>query len=88
MKICHLAAFVVMGWYLMVPPPFSYSRDRVVPLSRWTTTGTFESEKACEAERGHFSKVDPGAEVAGDPPPADEVYDAECVAPDDPRLKP
>jgi hypothetical protein len=53
----------------MVPPPLSHSRDRAVPLSRWTTTGIFESKKACEAERGHFSKVDPGAEVAGDPPP-------------------
>jgi hypothetical protein len=87
-KIWHVAALALTGWYLMVPPPLSHSRDRAVRLSRWTTTGTFESKKACEAERNHFSKVDPGAEVAGDPPPADEVYDAECVATDDPRLKP
>jgi hypothetical protein len=31
-------------------------------------------QKACEAERVHFSKVDPDAEVAGDMPP-EEVYD-------------
>jgi hypothetical protein len=84
MKICHVAALVLAGWCLMMPPPLSHSRDRLVPLWRWTTTGTFESKKTCEAERGHFSKVDPGAEVASDPPPADEVYDAECVATDDP----
>jgi hypothetical protein len=87
MKICHVAALVLAGWCLMMPPLLSHSRDRVVPLSRWTTTGTFESKKACAAERDHFSKVDPGAEVV-DPPPAGEVYDAQCVAADDPRLKP
>jgi hypothetical protein len=87
MKICHVAALVLAGWCLMMPPLLSHSRDRVVPLSRWTTTGTFEPKKACAAERDHFSKVDPGAEVV-DPPPAGEVYDAQCVAADDPRLKP
>jgi hypothetical protein len=83
----HVAALALMGWYLMMPPPLSRSRDRLVPLSRWTTTSSFESKKACEAERDHFSKLDPGAEVAGNDP-AYQVYDAECVATDDPRLKP
>jgi hypothetical protein len=87
-KIWRVAALALTVWYLMMPPPLSHSRDRVVPLSRWTATGTFESKKACEAERGRFSKVDQGPEVAGDSAPAYEVYDAKCVATDDPRLKP
>jgi hypothetical protein len=88
-KIWHPAAVALVGWYLMVPPPLSQTNDRSVPLSRWTTIGTFESKKTCEVERGHFSKVDPGAEVSPPmDPPAYDVNDAECVATDDPRLKP
>jgi hypothetical protein len=87
-KIWHVAALALTGRYLMMPPPLSRSRDRLVPLSQWTTTSSFESKKACEAERDHFSKLDPGAEVSPPmDPPAYEVYDAECVAAYDSRLK-
>lgn len=91
MKIWHVVAIALTGWYLMVPPPLSPSPQdgRIEPLSRWTTTGTFESKKACEAERVQFSKVDPGAEAYGYRGlPPEEVYDAQCVATDDARLKP
>ena len=89
MTLQHAAALALAGWYLMIPPPLSHSRQdgRIEPLSRWTTTGTFESKKACDAERGHLSKLDPGAGSYRGLPP-EEVYDAQCVATDDPRLKP
>jgi len=89
MGLRHAAALALMGWYLMVPPPLPHSRGhgQIEPLSRWIVARTFESKKACDAERRHLSKLDPGAEVAGDDPPAYQVYDAECFATDDPRLK-
>jgi hypothetical protein len=86
-KIWHVAALALTGRYLMMPPPLSRSRDRLVPLSQWTTTSSFESKKACEAERDHFSKLDPGAEVAGNDPPRTK-YTTLSVSLPTIRLKP
>jgi hypothetical protein len=78
MKICHGAGLALTGWYLMVPPAFSHSRDRVTVVAG-DDHYTFESKRASEAERGHFSKVDPGAEAYGHRGlPPEEVYDAQC----------
>jgi len=87
MKICHLAAFVLMGWYLMVPPPLPHSRDRIVPLSQWTRAHVFQSEESCEMKGTALSKLDAAlGPYRGFLP--EQFYDAQCVAADDPRLKP
>ena len=43
------------GWYLLEPPvDETVEQGRVLddaPLSRWTRTGTFATEAACEAKR-------------------------------------
>jgi hypothetical protein len=85
----HAAALAPMGWYLMVPPPLSHSpkNAQIVPLSRWTRAGAFQSEESCDMKRTAISKLDPAlGDHRGLPP--EEVYDAQCVAVDDPRLKP
>ena len=86
MNVRHTAALALMGWYLMVPPPLSHS-PKVAPLSQWTRVGAFQSEEACDVKRNAFSKLDrPLGGWRGLPP--EEVYDAQCVATNDPRLKP
>jgi len=87
MKICHLAAFVLLGWYLMVPPPLSHSRDRIVPLSQWTRAHVLQSEESCEMKGTALSKLDPALGPYRRFLP-EQFYDAQCVAADDPRLKP
>jgi hypothetical protein len=71
-----------------MPPPLSHSRGdgRIEPLSRWPIPRTFESKKACDAERGDLSKLDLSASSYRSLPP-EEVYDVQCVASDDSRLK-
>jgi hypothetical protein len=62
MRSRYAAALVLLDWYLMVAPPpggspgtlgnpQSVKADVQAPLSRWTITKIFPSQKACEAER-------------------------------------
>jgi hypothetical protein len=90
-NIRHAGAIALMGWYLMVPPPLSHSpkNGQIVPLSQWTRAGAFQSEESCETKRAARSKLDPALALgAYHGLPAEQVYDAQCVATDDPRLKP
>jgi hypothetical protein len=89
MNLRHAATLVLMGWYLMLPPPLSHSPNdaQIAPLSQWTRTGAFQSEESCDLKRTAFSKLDPALGAYRGLPP-EQVYEAECVASDDPRLKP
>ncbi|MGH7924909.1 MAG: hypothetical protein ACREQH_10010 [Candidatus Binatus sp.] len=79
MKVCHAAAFALVGWYLMLPPALPHDPDKVdesAPLSQWDLMQKFDSESQCAAERtrmiglgNHLGRV------------------AQCVASDDRRLK-
>jgi hypothetical protein len=82
------AALALVSWYLVVPPSLSsVSKDKNMPtLSRWTIVREFSAEEACDAERIKSSRGDLTlGEYRG--MPAEEIYDAQCIATDDPRLK-
>jgi hypothetical protein len=72
MKLRHVAALPLVGWYLMLPPlpHLSVPAGRVgpeLPLARWTIVGTFPTQKECDAHRsGRWQR---------------------CISSDDPRLK-
>ncbi|MGO9605408.1 MAG: hypothetical protein ACLQAT_18805 [Candidatus Binataceae bacterium] len=87
MKLRHATALALVGWYLMVPPLSHLPKDgRMEPLFNWTMVGAFRTEKDCDAERPKFSKLDPNlGSYRGLPP--EEIYDVQCIATDDPRLK-
>jgi len=88
MTIRSTAALALVSWYLIVPPSLSKApKDKTMAaLSRWTIVREFDVEKDCDSERVKSSKGDstPG-EYRGMPP--EEIYDAQCIATDDPRLK-
>jgi hypothetical protein len=92
MKLCHVAALALVGWYLMLPPP-SFHKDTSLPpspdseavLSKWSTVGTSNTVGECktemarrqrQAERAENTKVEKSWKGA-----------FLCIASDDPRLK-
>ena len=96
MKSRHGAALALVGWYLMVPPSASRVSDLAIglePLYQWLQIGSFDSKNACEQGRrmmiNRFM-----TDLQRDPSDAtavhglDALYYSECIAPDDPRLKP
>jgi hypothetical protein len=98
-RLCHAAALVLVGWYLMVPPPFDETSP-AVPIARWMQWKAFDTAAHCEAVRGEMvglSRKILFDEPAGPPlhPPPDacdkivanEFLLSECVASDDSRLK-
>jgi hypothetical protein len=47
----HLAALVLVGWYLMMPPDSSkipHDVDADVPLSHWIVVTTYDDQDTCE----------------------------------------
>jgi hypothetical protein len=78
MRKCYATAMVLMGWYLMLPPPVmppvksasgDYQVNSAAPMSQWMKFKTFKSEDACKAQ---LKKVQ-------------SFY--KCVPSDDPGLK-
>jgi len=77
LKICHVAALVFSGWYLMVPSPYvAFTKTRA------TCTGVAMDEsrrisigKSCDMSRTTISKGD----YRGLPP--EELYDARASRP-------
>jgi uncharacterized protein YfaP (DUF2135 family) len=94
-KTRHAAALVLVGWYLMVPPPVPHSSvpvDLDAPLSKWRFFSTHDSAAQCEQGLVAFYKL-AKTELAANP--ADErdriqfyqLENSQCIASDDPRLK-
>ncbi|HEY6298128.1 MAG TPA: hypothetical protein VIW95_00670 [Candidatus Binatus sp.] len=82
------AALALVSWYLIVPPSLLKApKDKMMAsLSHWTIVREFDVEKDCDSERAKSSKGDSNlGQYRGMPP--EEIYDAQCVATDDPRLK-
>jgi len=86
MKLRHVAALALVGWYLLVPPQTrtwwigAERYDDAAPLSSWTIERSFDKAEACEAARLAIQQQ------AGDA--AIRMRHAVCVASDDSRLKP
>ncbi|MGO9452780.1 MAG: hypothetical protein ACLQDV_17350 [Candidatus Binataceae bacterium] len=88
MTLRHAAALAAVGWYIMLPAQLSYlARDGPIkPVRNWIVIGEFRTKRDCNAERPKFWKLDPNlGPYRG--LPAEEIYDVQCVATDDPRLK-
>ena len=60
---------------------------RIVPLLQWTRTHVFQSDESCEMKGTALSKLDAALGPRRGFLP-EQLYDAQCVAADDPRLKP
>lgn len=84
-KLCHAAAFVLVGWYLMVPPA-SYPKDGSffiradLPIRHWAQLDSFDTADKCEAALKQLSRDDV-------PIMAAKARSGRCIASDDPRLK-
>jgi hypothetical protein len=84
MKIRHVVALALMGWYLIVPPTtriwwFGPERsDNGAQLSRWTIEQSFDKAGVCEAARRATEQTSGGSAVG--------KGNAICVSSDDARL--
>jgi hypothetical protein len=103
MKVRHLAPLALVGWYLMVPPPwrsagtYPTAGDMKAPLRQWTIISTFLNEKECLTKGGdalanyRFQKEGMLLAPMGILPQMLDLRWSgdkfECVATDDPRLK-
>jgi len=95
MKIRHVAALALMGWYLMVPPPKVDGPllvDLNAPLSKWTVYSPYET--AAECTEGHVVFGETIRKNRAKEPTQQnrmqyqQVTSAQCIASNDPRLKP
>jgi len=86
MNVCRAAAFVLVGWYLMISP----AGRPDAPLSLWRTFHRYDDIRECESERS--DGVDAGTWNRQKPILENETRRAKlpsavCVSTDDPRLK-
>jgi hypothetical protein len=96
-----IVALALLAWYLIMPPSTNPGACVVkvfncggginvkASMSRWSVEGTFDMEKDCKRAL-HAKQVQAIGRVLqekgqyGD----DLIFAAECIASDDPRLKP
>ena len=58
MTLRHAAALAVIGWYLMMPPPYwSKTNPRNAPLRQWTVFGRYDTAQECSDERTKIIRV-------------------------------
>ena len=58
MTLRHAAALAVIGWYLMMPPPYwSKTNPRNAPLRQWTVFGRYDRAQECSDERTKMIRV-------------------------------
>jgi hypothetical protein len=91
MKPRHAATLALLGWYLMVPPPYGWlSPD--APIAQWKEWQAFDTATQCEA--AHDKMIADGQKTVfdshateGDKTLAYEFITSQCVEADDPRLR-
>jgi hypothetical protein len=77
-KTRHAAALVLVGWYLMVPPPVPHSSvpvDLDAPLSKWRFFSTHDSAAQCEQGLVAFYKL-AKTELAANPADEETEYNS------------
>jgi hypothetical protein len=92
MKPRHAAALLLVGWYLMMPPPDPENMTQVntgAPLTSWRSMKTYSSKKDCEKDRDDDRAA--GARGLNSPSQTKRVIatvmsSVQCIASDDPRL--
>jgi hypothetical protein len=89
MNLRHAVALALVGWYLMVPPPFDIDIKAGIynhkPLGEWTRKATFDTEFECKREIAKgCGTINQNGEDIGRVGP---LCYSQCIATDDPRLK-
>ena len=97
MTLRHAAALAVIGWYLMMPPPYwSKTNPRNAPLRQWTVFGRYDTAQEYADERTKMIRVQSmallsdlaeGVSDANRPSLSLNFKHAQCIASDDPSLK-
>jgi hypothetical protein len=97
MNLRHAPALALVGWYLMMPPPYgSKTNPRTAPLRQWTVFGRYDSARECSDERTKMMRVQSmallsdlaeGVSDANRPSLSLDFKHAQCIASDDSRLK-
>jgi hypothetical protein len=102
MNLRHAAALALLAWYLVLPPVvLSFPTagpefDTAAPLSTWSRQGTFITEPECRksledrrSELGHrlYELRTRNSSALSRTRPY-QWQAADCIASDDPRLKP
>jgi hypothetical protein len=73
MNLRHAAAFALVGWYLVMPPPLTSNPnkpDLIAPLSKWIVREQFDTASKCKKSRQvvtpleHDPNFQPAAETA------------------------
>ena len=94
MTFRHAAALLLVGWYLLMYPPWNVKKkapDPDLPLNRWYQVEAFDSLEHCEANKvtilGEMDKKT--RTLDRDKANAQQRirHLARCVSADDPRLK-
>jgi len=84
MKITHVAALALLGWYLMVPPTTRIwwvgpeRSDNSAQMSRWTIEQSFDKAGLCQEARLSAQRQAVDGAIRMD--------NAVCISSDDPRL--
>ncbi|HVA39656.1 MAG TPA: hypothetical protein VNF49_03265 [Candidatus Binataceae bacterium] len=84
MKLRHIAAVALTGWFLITPPQANSHYDTSAPLSKWKIEGGAATREQCKATQASLGSR---ALKQGRPGDAEAVKDAQCVSTDDPRLE-
>jgi len=84
MKLRHAAALALAGWYLMLPPAKN-GQIRDAPIELWAHIDSFDTADQC---RDAAQEIMKRADSKGDQTRIAAAYAYECIASDDPRLKP
>jgi len=92
MRLRHVAALALLGWYLMVPPiELSPSGERVfnfnAPLSQWYRWDYYDTARECwYVDRDLFERSQSILRIDPLDDAANAYLEAQCIATDDPRL--
>lgn len=92
-RTVELMAMVVVGWYLMIPPPRQiddqFQINFSAPIEKWAQLRSFKRESECEAARTAYAKNPPGGVVdmlSSVKQARAAMQAAQCVSTDDRRL--
>jgi hypothetical protein len=91
MKPRHATALALLGWYLMTPPLRSPGGELApeAPLSKWRSPHAYDSARECErAKEAYVKSAKRGEQQASDRGFSAAILLAQCIASDDPRLRP
>ena len=86
MRLRHVTALALVGWYLMAPPLVNDQSQPDAPISRWTIIKSFDSAMECENRASELRQSSHVTELPTGPVKL-RIFSTKCIVSDDPRLK-